>query len=435
MNLRQLYLVVVIVIGALICFSAFRNVAAGSVREGIEVWDEHSQKNDPTPTPRAALFSDDFTEPTTFEQFESESSQAIQGDGFLRISINEPEIFAFSELSQTFQDVTIEVDARMVGGPYNNGYGVSCRMSEAGEYDFEISSDGYFGIFFWSSEEGYQVLVDWTRSGAIFTQKGIVNRIAATCLGNQLSLSVNGQHLATVVDDSLDDGTISLFAESLDESDISVEFENVELLEPTEAGAIVFPEDDLPIVNGSDIVLPLSDDFSGATWVWQYEGTDATGVQQNDAYVVTVHDPQWLFVGSMGANFADVAIEVEARRVDGPRDNAFGVACRVTREHQYMFNISGNGFYRILLNKAEGDAVFLVDWTTSPIINTAPDAFNHISAICLGNQLTLTVNGAQLASVTDDTIAVGDVAVVVTAFDTPGVSIAFDNLELSDPAK
>lgn len=76
---------------------------------------------------------------------------------------------------------------------------------------------------------------------------------------------------------------------------------------------------------------------------------------------ISINDPDIFAFSELSRTFQDVTIEVDARREDGPRDNAFGVACRVSREHQYMFHISGNGFYRILLNQAEGEAIFLVE--------------------------------------------------------------------------
>jgi len=66
MILKQRYLMVIFVLVALLSISAFRNIADNSQFEEIEVWGDLSQNYDPKPTPRATVFSDDFTEPTTF---------------------------------------------------------------------------------------------------------------------------------------------------------------------------------------------------------------------------------------------------------------------------------------------------------------------------------------------------------------------------------
>jgi len=388
-----------------------------------------------TPTPRVTLLRDDFSEPTTFGLYDGEDAKIDQQDQSLAFAIFEPETFAFSPLDTSFEDVTIEVDASMVGGPYDNGFGVACRISDVGEYDFEISSDGYFAIFLWNETDGYVPLIDWTRSSAIHTGEGHVNHITATCLGNQLSLSVNGHHLATVVDESFSEGNIALLAESFDKADVAVNFDNVELLDPSEARVSLLPEDSLPLISDDSIELPYSDDFSGPSSWWHRQGVESSAFRQEDTFSLMLHTPQWQVFSGLGSHYEDVIIDVDVEMVAGPLNNAYGVSCRMSVEQQYMFNISSNGFYRIFLYKAEDESVYLVDWRESDVIKTGQGQVNHITATCLGDQLTLAVNGQELASVTDDTISGGDVALIATSYQEGGVSIEYDNVEVIQPSE
>ena len=58
---------------------------------------------------------------------------------------------------------------------------------------------------------------------------------------------------------------------------------------------------------------------------------------------------------------------------------------------------------------------------------------NHIKAECFGNQLTLYVNGVLLTSVSDATLANGDVGLLASTYDEAGVDILFDNFLVTLP--
>ena len=54
--------------------------------------------------------------------------------------------------------------------------------------------------------------------------------------------------------------------------------------------------------------------------------------------------------------------------------------------------------------------------------------------MCVGNQLSLDVNGAPLIAVTDPTFVTGDVGVAAGTFDESGVGvIEFDNFQVTAP--
>jgi hypothetical protein len=379
-------------------------------------------------------YQDDFSTPSSWWQHNADDASLVRQDGAFLMTIHEIDWFVSSDFGGYFEDIIIEADLKVVAGSIEYPYGVSCRVTPVSEYAFNISSDGFYSIYKWDEENGAEFLVDWRRSAAIITRSGNTNRIKVTCNQDQLSLSVNGQHLATVADDSIPGGDIAIFAETYDQPGFSVLVDNVELSSPSEAGVELADPETLPLIREISMELPYREDFSGPTSWWAYDADDARLMQEDDVYHISVHNSHWFAVGGLGAYFEDVVIETDVKMIGGPQYNAYGVSCRMSLENQYMFHITGEGFYRIYLYSAEEDAsVFLVDWTESPVIKTGQDEVNHLTVICQGEDLSLSVNGQLLASVTDATLSGGDVALTATAYDEPGVAIEFDNVEIRHP--
>ena len=60
-------------------------------------------------------------------------------------------------------------------------------------------------------------------------------------------------------------------------------------------------------------------------------------------------------------------------------------------------------------------------------------ASNHIRADCVGDTLTLYVNGMQLAQVKDARFPAGDVGLIAGTYATPGTDIRFDDFIVYQP--
>jgi len=60
-------------------------------------------------------------------------------------------------------------------------------------------------------------------------------------------------------------------------------------------------------------------------------------------------------------------------------------------------------------------------------------ATNRLRADCIGDTLTLYVNGKLAASAIDSSYTGGDVGFIVGTFDIPNTEIAFDNLTVYSP--
>jgi hypothetical protein len=184
----------------------------------------------------------------------------------------------------------------------------------------------------------------------------------------------------------------------------------------------------------TDNVL-FSDDFSSTSSGWDQEdyGTGTTDYLAG-TYQILVEEENFDYWANPGLSFTDVVVDVDTTRYAGPADNDFGVICRYQDvENFYALVISSDGMYAIYRNQStEMSILGQESMIMSDAINTNTSD-NHITASCVGSTLTLSVNGQQLAQVTDATFTSGDVGLLAGTFDTPGVDIRFDNFVVTKP--
>lgn len=133
-----------------------------------------------------------------------------------------------------FDDVAIKVRSQQVSAPSNNNndYGVICRANADGAgYFFLISGDGFFAILRGDTNDQFEQLIDWTSSNAI-NQGNSSNEIQVTCEGENLSLQVNGELLASVKDSRYSAGDIALTATSYEDTSTEIHFDDIEVARP-----------------------------------------------------------------------------------------------------------------------------------------------------------------------------------------------------------
>jgi len=111
--------------------------------------------------------------------------------------------------------VKIDVDAVLLSGPTNDNFGAICRFKDNGNfYGFVISHDGYFGIF--KSIEGVITPLmkpEGMQYSEVIRQGGIVNHIQVVCQGSTLTMSVNGEELASIGDPDCRKGNLASLRE------------------------------------------------------------------------------------------------------------------------------------------------------------------------------------------------------------------------------
>lgn len=181
------------------------------------------------------------------------------------------------------------------------------------------------------------------------------------------------------------------------------------------------------------------DDFNGEQdcgWSAYSRGGGAAAVD-NASMQITVSQPGQLWWTNPNRMFDDVIITVEARQVSGPNDNAYGIICRYQNEENfYVFLISGDGYYTIgKYQSAVENVVYLTEngqFQPSEVIHTGV-ATNELRASCIGNELSLEVNGVPLVSVTDPTFVTGDIGLAAGTLATGTAVIEFDNVQVVAP--
>ena len=184
-------------------------------------------------------------------------------------------------------------------------------------------------------------------------------------------------------------------------------------------------------VAASDVLM--ADDFSDLHNNWLSEVTEQAEKGYEDGeFRLTVYQPEystWSYPDPP-RDFADFALEVDARRVSGPLDNEFGVLVRYQPETDefYLFAISSNGFYSVQKYQAN-EWQKLVDWTESTAILQG-EAVNRLRVTGQGDKMRFFVNGEPLTQVEDASFRSGSVGLLASTNEKGGVAVAFDNLRV-----
>ncbi|MCL4803386.1 MAG: hypothetical protein KJ046_03745 [Anaerolineae bacterium] len=181
------------------------------------------------------------------------------------------------------------------------------------------------------------------------------------------------------------------------------------------------------------------DDFNGEQdcgWATYNRGGGIAEIE-NAAMQLTVSQPGQVWWTNPARDFDDVVIRAEARQVSGSNDNAYGLICRYQNEENfYIFLISGDGYYAIGKYQSGSENVQYLtgdgQFQQSDTINTGV-ASNEMQASCVGNDLTLEVNGTPLLTVTDPTFVTGDIGLAASTLQAETGVIEFDNVQVTPP--
>lgn len=186
---------------------------------------------------------------------------------------------------------------------------------------------------------------------------------------------------------------------------------------------------------GRDGEVLFQDNFSDPASGWA-RVTAAAGVSDylDGVYRILVNEPNVDIWSKPGLKFSDVRIEVDAFKVGGDRDNRFGVICRAVDDNSfYTFIVSSDGYYGIGMINDDAYQLIGMDALQPTDAIQVGSAQNHLRADCVGNTLTLYVNGVQLAQVQDSTFANGDVGLIAGTYGVSGTDIRFDNFVVYQP--
>ncbi len=182
------------------------------------------------------------------------------------------------------------------------------------------------------------------------------------------------------------------------------------------------PQNSLP---GQGEIL-LEDDFSDPNKAWYTGDEDGNSITNLGGIMeFTVIKESWLiWTESTLLYTPDVVMEVDALLWDGDITNNYGLMCRyMDADNYYSLTIANDGYVEIL-KYVGGEAELLY----GEMQLAAFDAdLNHLTASCIGETLSLSVNGEFVVSVEDSSLDSGDVGMIVGTYDKPPVTVRFDN--------
>jgi hypothetical protein len=180
--------------------------------------------------------------------------------------------------------------------------------------------------------------------------------------------------------------------------------------------------------------LLFEDDFSDSASGWDRRAVAEGVMDYNaDGFRMVINGADTNFWSTTKRDLADIRIEVDEGKLGGPDENRVGLICRSADNSYYFFMITHDGFYGIGLFKDKQTTLLgQSEMRTHAIINRGANV-NHLRADCIGDTLTLYVNGEQVAQAQDSTLTHGDVGLLAGAFSQPGVDIIFDNFVAIQP--
>jgi hypothetical protein len=180
------------------------------------------------------LFQDDFSSPTSgWNRYHGDTYISDYNDGRYHIATYQKNIEAWALPGFDFTDVVIEVTGTSVDGLENNMYGILCRYLDSGNfYFFVISSDGYAGIGVSAMGKRELLTGESMLPSEEILQGTATNLIQAQCVGNQLSLSVNGSLIHQVESDQIKSGDVGLIVGSYEDEGTEIFFDNFSVRNP-----------------------------------------------------------------------------------------------------------------------------------------------------------------------------------------------------------
>lgn len=189
-------------------------------------------------------------------------------------------------------------------------------------------------------------------------------------------------------------------------------------------------------------VILFQDDFSSVGVGDWGQNRDSESIKdyEQGGYRIMVNKADWIYWVTAGVNFSDVHLEVDVTKLAGPDTNEFGLICRyVDTDNFYFLTATSDGYYSIskyVYNPTKGESEYFAlsddTFVATDYVNQG-SASNHLRADCVGNTLTLYINGQLIASATDNTFSSGDVGIMTGSYNEPGADVLFDNFFVFQP--
>jgi len=165
------------------------------------------------------LLEDDFSDAGSgWSTWSSDTSEVAYVDGELRIHVKAENWTAYATYGElpdaALGDFAVEADVWLTEIPEKGGeVGIVARREDKDYYQFVLGHNGYYKIRK-HTDEGWEILVDWTETDAAYTGTDAINRLRVECHGSTMRVFVNGYYLDQIEDDSFISGQVGLMAGS-----------------------------------------------------------------------------------------------------------------------------------------------------------------------------------------------------------------------------
>ncbi len=360
-------------------------------------------------------------------------------------------------------DFYAEVEITYISGPPESEAGILFRLADQENfYFYAVSGLGTYSL--WRYTEGrWESLIPWTKSDALTMDGNSPNLLGIFAEDDTIGLFANGEPLAAARDATFEAGTIALAVGTFNEGGVEVAFDNLALwlLEEGDqppASTPVVPETPIepeptpqpeatplptPAVDAEAVLARRAEATTGqpdmnetfsrdrGDWTTESDGF-ATYAYADRALRIQVDSQDWISWSLSERSVGDFAAEVDVEFTAAPGDMQAGLAFRlVDGDNFYLFSTGPQGTYS-LWKKSAGEWTALIPWSASGALEQGEGARNRLGVLAEGDAISIWANETVLASVSDDALAEGVLALAVGSFDEPGVTASFDNLEVWD---
>lgn len=181
------------------------------------------------------LFQDDFSDVDSgWDRSNFDSGLTDYERSGYRILVKETNYSAWANPSRNFSDVSVEVEARKIGGDDDNEFGIICRHTNVDNYYVAtISSDGFYGFLVRRDGESLDLLnMENMLPSDSINLGNASNLIRLDCVGSTLTLYVNGEFVGETVDSSIGAGDVGLYAGTFSIPGTDILFDNFVVREP-----------------------------------------------------------------------------------------------------------------------------------------------------------------------------------------------------------
>jgi len=373
----------------------------------------------------------------------NESASHLYESGKYIIDILKESYVGGTYVARGMEDFLIEINTERTDGSteYSQGF-VFRRSDDDNLYRFWVNSNGTFSLDKFVGNEENLLLDDTIESYSSSRWKR--TKLGLLVQGSKITMLVDDQIMAQVNDASLAEGDLALVAKSSSDGPVQISFDNLKMWDlsddSAESDATQDSNTDADRGEHSDkasliaeireldptLYFDFTTDMDGRWSEYEVEG--AISKVDNGRYILGRNEESLTAWQEAEFVAGDFLAEFDANLKGETPGQAYGLFFRyIDPSNFYRYRVSGIGTYSV--DKMMNDEWYnIIPWTESPVIKRGLDKTNRLGVMAIDSEFILTVNGEVLSSFEDDSLEFGDIALTISSFEEPNVSVAFDNL-------